>query len=102
MQTSHFFKPATKKRKLSTTDTFAKIVKASEAFVFYQQAVDRSFLAAEEARERREKKKGRRKGGRPRVSDKTGASTSKIKSTRFQQFHLRSYLRQFELVKFSV
>ena len=102
MQTSHFFKPATKKRKLSTTDTFAKIVKASEAFVFYQQAVDRSFVAAEEARERREKKKGRRKGGRPRVSDKTGASTSKIKSTRFQQFHLRSYLRQFELVKFSV
>ena len=44
-----FFKLATKKRKLSTTDAFAKIEKASEAFVSYQHVADRSFLAAEEA-----------------------------------------------------
>ena len=50
-----FLKPATKKRKLSIT--FAKIDKALEAFVSYQQAADRSFLAAEEARERREEER---------------------------------------------
>ena len=54
-----------KKHKLSTTDTFTKIGKALEAFVSYQKAADRSFLAAKEARETiNEKKKGRRKGGR--------------------------------------
>ena len=52
-----FFKPATKKRKLSTMDAFTKIDKALEAFVSYQQATDRSFLAAEEARERREEER---------------------------------------------
>ena len=52
-----FFKLATKKRKLSTTDAFAKIEKASEAFVSYQHVADRSFLAAEEARERREEER---------------------------------------------
>ena len=51
------FKPATKKRKLSTTDAFTKIDKALEVFVSYQQAAGRSFLAAEEARERREEKR---------------------------------------------
>ena len=52
-----FFKPATRKRKLSTTDAFTKIEKALEAFVSYQQAADRSFLTAEEARERREEER---------------------------------------------
>ncbi|RMX49396.1 hypothetical protein pdam_00022310 [Pocillopora damicornis] len=52
-----FFKPATKKRKLSTTDAFTKIDKALKAFVTYQQAADRDFLAAEEARERREEER---------------------------------------------
>ena len=52
-----FFKPATKKRKLSTTDTLTKIGQALEAFVSYQKAADRSFLAAEEARERREEER---------------------------------------------
>ena len=52
-----FFKPATKKRNLYTTDAFTKIDKALEAFVSYQQAADRSFLAAEEARERREEER---------------------------------------------
>ena len=56
-----FFKPATKKRKVSTTDALTQIDKALEAFVSYQQAADRSFLAAEEARERREEEREERR-----------------------------------------
>ena len=52
-----FFKLATKKHKLSTTDAFAKIEKALEAFVSYRHVADRSFLAAEETRERREEER---------------------------------------------
>ena len=67
--------------------------------VSYQQAADRDFLAAEEARERREeeRKEKRRKEDQEFLL-KFGAGSSKMKSTRFQQFHLRSYLRQFQLV----
>ena len=52
-----FFKLATKKHKLSTTDAYTKIEKALEAFVSYRRVDDRSFLAAEEARERREEER---------------------------------------------
>ena len=55
------FKAGTKKRKLSTNDAFAKIDKALEAFVSYQQAADRSFLEAEEARERREEEREKKR-----------------------------------------
>ena len=40
-----FFKPATKKRKVSTTDALTQIDKALEAFVSYQQAADRSLCS---------------------------------------------------------
>ena len=56
-----FFKPATKKRKVSTTDALTQIDKAFEAFVSYQQAADRSFLAAKEACERREEEREERR-----------------------------------------
>ncbi|CAH3112309.1 unnamed protein product, partial [Pocillopora meandrina] len=52
------------KRKVSTTDALTQIDKALEAFVSYQQAADRSFLAAEEARERREEEREEREEGR--------------------------------------
>ena len=42
--------------------------------------------------------KDEKKEGRPGVSAEIGAGTSKIKSTCLQQFNLRSYLRQFQLV----
>lgn len=42
---------------MSTTDAFAKIDKALDEFVSYQQAADRRFLEAEEARERREEER---------------------------------------------
>ena len=51
-------KAGTKKRKMSTNDAFAKIDEALEAFVSYQQAADRKFLEAEEARERKEEERG--------------------------------------------
>ena len=50
----HACKSGTKKRRLSTTHTFAKLDKALEAFVSYQQAADRRFMEAEEACERRD------------------------------------------------
>ena len=53
----HVCKSGTKKRKLSTTDVFAKVDKALEAFVSYQQAADRRFMEAEEARERRDEER---------------------------------------------
>ena len=40
---------------MSTTDAFAKVDKALEAFVCYQQAADWRFMEAEETRERRER-----------------------------------------------
>ena len=52
----HVCKSGTKKRKLSTTDAFAKVDKPLEAFVSYQQAADR-FMEAEEAHERRDEKR---------------------------------------------
>lgn len=50
-------KAGAKKRKLSTNDAFAKVDKALEAFVSYQQAADRKFMEAEEARERRDEER---------------------------------------------
>ena len=56
------FKAGTKKQKLSTNDAFAKIDKALEAFVSYQQEADRKFLEVEEARERIEEKREEKRG----------------------------------------
>ena len=42
---------------MSTNDTFAKVDRALEAFVSYQQEVDRRFMEAEEARERRDEER---------------------------------------------
>ena len=42
---------------MSTTDAFAKVDKALEVFVSYQQAADRRFMEAEEARERRDEER---------------------------------------------
>ena len=53
----HACKSGTKQRKLSTTDAFAKVDKALEAFVSYQQAADRRFMKAEEVRERRDEER---------------------------------------------
>ena len=46
-----------KKRRLSATDGFNKIEKASEAFMNYQQEADRRFWEAEEVRESREEER---------------------------------------------
>ena len=74
------FKDGTKKQKLSTNDAFAKIDKALEAFVSYQQEADRKFLEVEEARERIEEiRRGEEKERRSRVSAETGSGTSKLK-----------------------
>ena len=53
----HECKSGTIKRKLSTTDAFAKVDKALEVFVSYQQEADRRFMEAEEARERRDEER---------------------------------------------
>ena len=53
----HACKSGTKKLKLSTTDTFARVDKALEAFVSYQQAADRRFMETEEAHERRDQER---------------------------------------------
>ena len=58
----HECNSGTRKRKLSTTDAFAKVDKALEAFnVCYQQAADRRFMEAEEARERRDEEREERR-----------------------------------------
>ena len=57
----HECKSGTRKRKLSTTDAFAKVDKALEAFVCYQQAADRRFMEAEEACERRDEEREERR-----------------------------------------
>ena len=46
---------------MSTNDAFTKIDEALEAFVSYQQAADRKFLEAEEARERKEEERGEKR-----------------------------------------
>lgn len=46
-----------KKRILSTTDAFAKVDKALEAFMSYQQAADRRFREGEEACEGRDEER---------------------------------------------
>ena len=56
-------KVAQTKRKLSTTDAFAKVDKALEVFVSYQQAADRRFMEAER-HVKEETKKGRRREGK--------------------------------------
>ena len=50
-------KSGAKKRKLSTSDAFAKVDKALQAFMSYQQAADRRFMEAENARERRDEER---------------------------------------------
>ena len=57
----HECKSGTRKGKLSTTDAFAKVDKALEAFLCYQQAADRRFMEAEEARERRDEEREERR-----------------------------------------
>ena len=42
---------------MSTNNAFAKVDKALEAFVSYQQAADKRFMETEEARQRRDEER---------------------------------------------